>query len=353
VDHRLRMMAAPGDRARAVALLESMGYTVGERDPLALLTPGRSRVSLDVDDEPSSVGRTLFVDGTQVHVPGPESWLLRILAPSGPRPQVLTLERACDVVSLIQDVAFDWERLFSLAAERRRELRVRAGISAACRLLRCGVPHEVVARSTGARDERASTFLQLSAVSTAAPRARLLANRLKSVAPTEQGSVGRFSPTPEPVIDRMLSCANVSAADVVLDLGCGDWRVAIRAAERFGAQGIGVDRDRALVAEARARAQAAGQESRTRFIEGDLFDADLTQATVVCLYLQTFAYRRLGEWLRANATVGTRIVSHDVGFPDWLPTAAELVVNDLRTSVVYCWVIPPRSASSPGRQACE
>lgn len=343
VDHQVRLVVDEADRQRAAVLLKSLGYAEGPRDPLGLLTLGRSRVALDTTGDDTGRTRVLTLDGTRIRVPGPESWLLRLLAPRGARPRMLTLERACDVVSLIEAGSFDWDACFRLAVHRRRLLRVRAGITAACRLLDRPVPRAVSSIPSGARDRRAAEFLESSAVQVATPRARVLASRLKSVAPDEQGSVGRYSPSPDSVIDRMMICAKVSPQDVVLDLGCGDGRVAIRAAQRFGALGIGVDRDRALIQAARTGAAAAGQQDRTRFIEGDLFEVDLTQATVICLYLQRFAYRRLAEWLRAHARPGTRIVSHDVGFPDWLPASADMVVSDLRTSIVYCWSIQHRT----------
>src|SRR5262245_22044794 len=94
-----------------------------------------------------------------------------------------------------------------------------------------------------------------------------------------------YVPTKEPVLDRMLQTGGVKQGDVLYDLGCGDGRIVIAAAKRFGIRGVGIDIDPVRIAEAQENARKAGVADRVKFIQGDLFDADIKDATVVTLYL--------------------------------------------------------------------
>src|SRR5882672_7865529 len=120
---------------------------------------------------------------------------------------------------------------------------------------------------------------------------------------------GPYVPTPGTVVDRMLELAGVRANDIVYDLGSGDGRLVIEAARRYGARGVGVEREARLVERARASAAAARVEDRVSFNQGDLFDADLRGATVVTLYLLPPLLERLRPKLRAELAPGARIVS--------------------------------------------
>jgi len=344
IGDQVRVFVQPADRAAAVEALSGLGYVLGPRDPLALHTLGRSRVTLDDATEVWESARRLTLLDVQISVPGPEAWLGRVLAPRGPRPRILTLERACDVIALCDQADFDWELLWREADRIGRRLRIVAGIAASYALLDREPPPAVRAMLIGPRMGSARDFLVASSTAVVRPRPHGLAKRLRVLAPQEQPSIGRFSPTPLAVVDRMLAVAHVAPGDVVYDLGCGDGRIVQRAAEVFGATAIGVDRDPLLLAQARTEAAARGLGSRVQFVEQDVFDVDVSQATVICLYLQRFAYRKIEHWLKASAMPGTRIVSHDVGFPDWVPDSTEIVVSDgLRASFVYCWTIPSRS----------
>jgi len=115
------------------------------------------------------------------------------------------------------------------------------------------------------------------------------------------------------VVDKMLEVAAVSSADMVYDLGCGDGRVIVTAARRYGARGVGVEIHPQRVAEARSNARNAGVEHLVRFEQGDIFEVDVTPATVVALYLFPDLNTRLVPQLRRLRT-GARIVSHDFGF---------------------------------------
>jgi SAM-dependent methyltransferase len=130
---------------------------------------------------------------------------------------------------------------------------------------------------------------------------------------------GPYVPTPGDIVERMLELAGVRANDVVYDLGSGDGRLVIEAARRFGARGVGVEREARLVELARAAAASANVADRVSFSQGDLFETDLRSATVVTLYLLPRLLEQLLPKLRAELTPGVRIVSHDYPLVPWLP----------------------------------
>lgn len=145
-----------------------------------------------------------------------------------------------------------------------------------------------------------------------------------------------YVPTSMPVVDRMLELAEVSADDVVYDLGSGDGRIVIRAAERFGARGVGIEIDSALVQEARRNAEAAGVSDFVTFRHADLFDVDIGEATVVTLYLLPTVNVRLRPKLFEELEPGTRVVSHDFDMDEWEHHERVEVGN----SAIYFWIIP-------------
>lgn len=147
-----------------------------------------------------------------------------------------------------------------------------------------------------------------------------------------------YVPTPEPVVDAMLKLANVNGNDVVYDLGCGDGRIVVSAAKTYGAHGVGVDLNPMRVDEARANAQRAGVEEMTRFEEGDLFQADIRNATVVTLYLLPDMNARLQPKLLSELKPGTRVITHAFGFPNWKPEK-QAVIN---STSIYLWIVPQR-----------
>ena len=145
-----------------------------------------------------------------------------------------------------------------------------------------------------------------------------------------------FVPTPNEVVDRMLEMAKVTAKDVVYDLGCGDGRIVITAAQKYGARSVGIDIDPTRIKEANANAKAARVTDKVRFIEGDLFEADISEATVVTLYLLTRLNEKLKPKLLKDLKPGTRVVSHAFDMGDWAPEQKAQVV----ASTVYLWRIP-------------
>lgn len=145
-----------------------------------------------------------------------------------------------------------------------------------------------------------------------------------------------FVPTPREVVEAMLKVAKVTKDDLVYDLGCGDGRIVISAVKDFGARGVGIDIDPVRIGEAKKNAQEAGLTDRIQFREEDLFEADISKATVVTLYLLPSLNLKLMPKLMKELKPGTRIVSHAFDMGDWKPEQ-ELDVNGRK---VYFWIIP-------------
>jgi hypothetical protein len=144
-----------------------------------------------------------------------------------------------------------------------------------------------------------------------------------------------YVPTPTAVVDAMLGLAHVTSRDILYDLGSGDGRIPITAAQRFGARGVGVELDAALVMLARGNASKAGVGDRVSFRQADLFATDLSEATVITLYLSPSVNLRLRSKLQRELAPGTRIVSHRFGIGDWQPDT-EIEVAGTR---VLLWVV--------------
>jgi hypothetical protein len=147
-----------------------------------------------------------------------------------------------------------------------------------------------------------------------------------------------FVPTPHAAVAAMLDVAEVGASDMVYDLGSGDGRIPIAAARR-GARAVGIDIDPRRIDEARANAEEAGVTDRVRFIRGDLFELDLSPATVITLYLLPRLNLRLRPTLLALAP-GTRIVSHGFDMGDWKPEQTITAGG----SLIHFWRVPARVA---------
>ena len=144
-----------------------------------------------------------------------------------------------------------------------------------------------------------------------------------------------FTPTRHKVADAMLQLAGVGPSDVVYDLGSGDGRIPIIAAQKYGARGIGIELDPQLVELSWRTANEAEVASRVRFIAGDLFTADLSEATVVTTYLSNSIMQLLLPKLRALKP-GTRIVSHQFPMPGWPPDRT-LKVDEAE---LLLWIVP-------------
>jgi hypothetical protein len=154
-----------------------------------------------------------------------------------------------------------------------------------------------------------------------------------------------FVPTHEQIVKEMLSMARVGPDDVLYDLGSGDGRIVITAAKQFGTRGVGYDIDPERIREANANAQQAGVTDKVRFIQGDIFDANIKDATVVTLYLLPDVNLRLKPKLLADLKPGTRVVSHNYDMGDWTPENSKKMDVNGSEHVVYFWTVPPRSAA--------
>lgn len=148
--------------------------------------------------------------------------------------------------------------------------------------------------------------------------------------------------TPEDVGLEMLRMAGVTGADTVYDLGSGDGRLVIAAAQRFGARGVGVEIDARLVQDSREAALRAGVADRVTFLWQDLFQADIRPATAVTLYLLPEVNLRLRPRLLAELRPGTPVVSHDFDMGDWAPDRTLRVRAPDRPHVLHLWIVPAR-----------
>jgi tRNA G37 N-methylase Trm5 len=148
-----------------------------------------------------------------------------------------------------------------------------------------------------------------------------------------------YVPTPNNVVEEMLKVANVGKDDVVYDLGCGDGRIVITAAQKYGARGVGVDINPDRIKESNENAQKAGVADRVRFLQQDLFETDLREATVVTLYLLPDVNRRLRPKMFQELKPGTRVVSHAFDMGEWNPEKVIKVPGADRERTIYYWVI--------------
>jgi SAM-dependent methyltransferase len=149
----------------------------------------------------------------------------------------------------------------------------------------------------------------------------------------------RYEPTPMPVVRALLELAEVGPQDLVYDLGSGDGRIPIAAAREFGARGVGIEIDPALVTQAQANARGAGVEDRVEFKLGDMYAADIRSATVVTLFLHPGPNLKLREKLRSDLRPGARVVSYVWDMGGWKPAD----VRQANEHRIFLWRIPSRA----------
>jgi predicted O-methyltransferase YrrM len=147
-----------------------------------------------------------------------------------------------------------------------------------------------------------------------------------------------YVPTSPETVAEMLRMAQVASDDLVYDLGSGDGRIVIAAAKEHGARGVGIDIDPVRIREANENARAAGVTDRVTFVEGNLFDADLRDATAVTLYLLPDVNLKLRPKLLAELRPGTPVVSHDFSMGEWQPDERKEIGGD----VLMLWIVPAR-----------
>jgi Methyltransferase domain len=162
-----------------------------------------------------------------------------------------------------------------------------------------------------------------------------------------------YVPTPQIVVDEMLKMANVTAKDFVMDLGSGDGRMIITAARSFKANGLGVDIDPKLVELSNKQAKADGVDERAKFIEQDMFKADISKATVVTLYVLPDFMEKLRPKLLTELKPGSRIVAHDYYMSEWysdrqlsLTVPEKVKANGTDKAYLYLWIVPAAVAGN-------
>ena len=176
-----------------------------------------------------------------------------------------------------------------------------------------------------------------------------------------------YLPTPENVIEEMLKLGGVNKGDVLYDLGSGDGRVVIAAAQKFGTRGVGVELDPSRIQEANENAKKAGVTDRVQFLQKDLFQTDISKATVVTLYLLPDVNLKLRPRLLSQLKPGTRIVSHEFHMGEWKPQQVVKVLGpkqgenflyrdescytmllpaQQREHTLYYWVVPQNIPNS-------
>jgi SAM-dependent methyltransferase len=166
---------------------------------------------------------------------------------------------------------------------------------------------------------------------------RLIIRAKRDTAPQK---LAPYVQTPQGVVERMLKLAQVGPNDVVYDLGCGDGRLVITAAKRYGARGVGVDFDLNRVRESQANAKEAGVETLVEFRQQDALTVDVSPATVVTLYLLTSSNLKLRPILTRALRPGARIVSHQFGMGDWQPDTQETLTGpDGSPHILYLWKV--------------
>ncbi|RPJ84939.1 MAG: methyltransferase domain-containing protein [Acidobacteria bacterium] len=154
----------------------------------------------------------------------------------------------------------------------------------------------------------------------------------------EPASLAPYVPTPDDVVDRLLQLASVTKDDVVYDLGCGDGRIVVTAAKKYGARGVGVDIDPQRIAESNANAKQAGVEKLVSFKLEDAMKVDVSQATVVTLYLLSASNLKLRPILTRQLKPGARIVSHAFSMGDWEPLKVDQFQDSRGISrTLYLW----------------
>lgn len=311
-----RFVLADSQRTAAEALLRTAGHPL-DAGAEALVTPGSSPVRLKslpdaLLDRLKCFARETSVGGRKVYSPDPVAWLLQRLGHASGE-QTLKLRNAwVDVLLARQIDVAGWAGWRRRAEELRvADLTVKEG--------------ELITRFEALGLPPPRDLVKPASPQTAR---RLPVRRLKAP----------FLPTPPAIARQMLEMAGTGPDDVVYDLGCGNGRIVIAAAREFGARGVGVDCDPVRIAEAQAAARQAGLSDRVAFVCGDLFTQDLSEATVVCLYLLPTVVAQLGERIRQAGRKGLRIVSHDYSFADWPPDrVATFRTKRLKVSHLYLW----------------
>jgi hypothetical protein len=166
-------------------------------------------------------------------------------------------------------------------------------------------------------------------------------------------NAGPYVPSPQSVVADMLRYADVNAKDFLIDLGSGDGRIVLTAAKVFGARGFGVEIKDELVKKSNEAAQKEGLAERVKFLKQDLFKTDMSQATVITMYLLPDTVNLLKDKFLAELKPGTRIVSHDYPLTGWIPEKYvqmdledKVQISGVTTTLIYLYIVPAKVAGS-------
>ncbi|MEO8202637.1 MAG: methyltransferase domain-containing protein [Betaproteobacteria bacterium] len=172
-----------------------------------------------------------------------------------------------------------------------------------------------------------------------------------AAAVAQQINAGPYVPSPQSVVADMLKVAGIGPADFVIDLGSGDGRIVLTAAKVYGASGFGVEIQDDLVKLSNEAARAEGLADRVKFVKQDLFKTDISQATVLTMYLLPNTVNMLSEKLQNELRPGTRILSHDYGLSGWIPETTQqfdledkIKISGVTTTIIFLYVVPAKVA---------
>jgi len=174
-----------------------------------------------------------------------------------------------------------------------------------------------------------------------------------AAAVAQQINAGPYVPSPQSVVADMLQYAGVGPADFIIDLGSGDGRIVRTAAQVYGARGIGVEIQDDLVKLSNEMAKKEGLADRVKFIKQDLFKTDISQATVLTMYLLPNTVNMLSQKLQSELKPGTRVLSHDYRLTDWVPEQTKqfdledkIKISGVTTTIIFLYVVPAKAAGS-------
>ena len=158
----------------------------------------------------------------------------------------------------------------------------------------------------------------------------------------ERVSLAPYVPSPMEIVDKMLEMAGVTSKDVVYDLGCGDGRIVVEAAKKYGAKGVGIDMNDDRIKEAKENVAKAGVEKLVTIVQNDVMKVDISEATVITCYLLPRAMQKLKPKFAESLKEGTRIVSHDYSIDGWNPDKYEAVnvsTDYFGSHTIYMYVL--------------
>lgn len=160
-----------------------------------------------------------------------------------------------------------------------------------------------------------------------------------------EDNLAPYVPSPQAVVHKMLEAAQLKPGETLYDLGCGDGRILITAAQKFGAHAVGVELSPVLAREATDQVKKLGLQDQVKVVQGNLLDVDLSPADVVTLYLLTSSNERLKPNLEKSLKPGARVISHDFEMRGWTALKTEKVESHNRVHTIYIYEVPGKDAA--------